>query len=256
MIPRPNLFCTELVRIPWLDPHCTFCAQVQINYLYLFSIDHSMANDTAASFAAIEPILVAYYALVLMILGTILNSLTFIIFFRGKFRDTHERPTIPYMRAIAIIDILMLYGWNFDHYMKNIYGFTIRSTAISACKMALFINYFAPQASAWLRVFICLDRYLSLSRLHRTWFGYSENVLIIIASICVFFILFNSHIPILACFYNAKGSISSNTDIYQIIPLWDWVNLGVYNGIPSVFMVILQPSKSKRDIMNSLTAVW
>ena len=198
-----------------------------------------MANNTETTFAVIEPILVAYYALLLMIFGTLLNSLTFIIFFRGKFRDTHERPTIHYMRAIAIIDILMLYGWNFDHYMKNIYGFTVRSTSMSACKTALFINYFAPQTSAWLRVFICFDRYLSISRLHRTWFGHSKNVLIIIASVSVFFVLFNCHLVILGCFYNSNGSIGFNTNTYQITPLWDWVNLGVYNGLPCVFMIIL-----------------
>ena len=198
-----------------------------------------MANDSTAGFAAIEPYLVAYYALLLIIFGTLLNTLTFVIFCRGKFRETNERPAIHYMRAIAIVDILMLYGWNLDHYLSNIYGFYGGSTSIPACKIVLFINYFAPQTAAWLRVFICLDRYMSLSRLHRSWFGHSKNVLMIIAAIFIFFFLFNIHLLILGCFYDASGNIAANTDTYKILPLWDWVNLGFYNGLPFFCMVAL-----------------
>ena len=198
-----------------------------------------MADDGNKGFAAIEPYLVAYYALLLMIFGTLLNSFTFLIFFRGKFRETHERPTIHYMRAMAIVDILMLYGWNLDHYLSNIYGYYAGSTSIPVCKIVLFINYFAPQTSAWLRVFICLDRFLSLSRLHRTWFGHSKHVLLIIAGIVIFFFLFNIHLLILGCFYDSSGDIQANTNTYKILPLWDWVNLGLYNGLPFFCMVAL-----------------
>jgi hypothetical protein len=137
-----------------------------------------MATSKSNSAADIELYVVAYYSLLLMVLGTILNLLTFVVFFRGKFRNTEERPTIHYMRAIAIVDILMLYGWNLDHYLMNVHGYYASSVSIGICKLVLFINYFAPQTSAWLRVAICLDRYLSLSRLHRTWFGHSKHVLI------------------------------------------------------------------------------
>lgn len=198
-----------------------------------------MANQTVDGFRAIEPYLVAYYALFLIIVGTSLNILTFIVLCRGKFRNADDRPAIHYMRAIAIVDIMMLYGWNLDHYLANIYGFYIGMLSIGACKFIIFLNYFSPQVAAWLRVFICLDRYLSLSRLHRTWFGRSKSALIIIAAIMVFFFFFNGHIFILACFYDASGRITGNTDTYKIFPLWDWVNLGLYNGIPFFCMSAL-----------------
>jgi hypothetical protein len=187
----------------------------------------------------IEPLVVGYYALTLMVFGTFSNLLTFVIFLRVRFRNTDERPTIHYMRAVAIVDIFMLYGWNLDHYLLNIYGYVVGSTSITACKLTIFINYFAPQVSAWLRVFVCLDRYLALSRLHRTWFGRSTNVLKIIVVICLFFGLFNLHIIVLACTYNVDGSISGNTSTYKIFPLWDWVHLAVYNAMPFVFMLVL-----------------
>ena len=198
-----------------------------------------MANNTLSGFQAVEPYIVAYYALLLIIFGTLFNMITFIVFCRAKFRNAQERSTIHYMRAIAIVDILMLYGWNFDHYLTTVYGFSLGSTSIAACKISIFINYFAPQASAWLRIFTCLDRYLCLSRLGRTWFSSTKNALIIIAVIVIFFTFFNLHILILACTYNASGRITGNTSTYKIFPLWDWVNLGLYNGIPFFIMAYL-----------------
>jgi hypothetical protein len=198
-----------------------------------------MTSNETNKFLDIESYLVAYYALVLIIVGTLLNSLTFLIFCRAKFRHGDEKPAIHYMRAIAIVDILMLYGWNLDHYLSNIYGFNVGSTSIAACKIVLFINYFAPQVSAWLRVFICLDRYLSLSRLHRTWFSNSKHVLLVIAIISLIFFLFNGHILIFACFYDVNGSINQNAQTYLIVPLWDWINLGLYNGVPFILMAVL-----------------
>ena len=196
-------------------------------------------SSKASDGTSLEPVIVAYYSLTLLIVGTLFNILTFVIFLRGKFRETNERATIHYMRAIAIVDILMLYGWNLDHYLWNIYHISAPSTSIGACKTVWFINYFAPQTSAWLRVFVCLDRYLSLSRLHRTWFSKSKNVLIIIAAIVLFFFLFNAHLLIFACFYDTDGSINSSARMYQIVPLWDYINLGLYNCVPFIIMAIL-----------------
>ena len=180
----------------------------------------------------------AYYSLTIAIVGTLLNFFTFVILCRSSFRDARARPTLHYMRVIAIFDILMLYGWNLDHYMTTIHGFSFPETSISACKFFGFLNYYAAQSSAWLRVFVCFDRYLSLSRLHRTWFSKSNHVLIIIGSILVVFLLLNFHFFIFACFYDAAGQINQESWLYQIYPLWDFINLGVYNCVPFVLMSI------------------
>jgi hypothetical protein len=181
---------------------------------------------------------VIYYPFMITIVGTLFNFLTFFILCRPVFRDTNKRPTIHYMRAIAIFDILMLYGWNLDHYLTAEYGFALQTYSVPFCKLLSFLNYFAAQVSAWLRVFICLDRYLSLSRLYKTWFSQSRNVLIIITCIIIVFTLTNMHLLIFACFYDLDGAINVNARLYIIYPLWDYVNLGLYNCIPFVFMSI------------------
>ncbi|CAF3745068.1 unnamed protein product [Rotaria sp. Silwood1] len=65
--------------------------------------------------------------------------------------------TIPL--SMAIFDILMLCGWIIDHYVSSIHGFSFSERTIPLCKFFSFLNYFAAQSSAWLRVFISLDRY-------------------------------------------------------------------------------------------------
>jgi hypothetical protein len=69
---------------------------------------------------------VTYYPLTLVIVGTLFNSFTFFILCRLAFQDTGKRPTIHYMRVVAIFGILMLYGWNLDHYLWGAYGFTLQ----------------------------------------------------------------------------------------------------------------------------------
>jgi len=132
----------------------------------------------------------------------------------------------------------MLYEWNFDHYLSYAHGFTLLSYSVTLCKILAFLNYFTLQVSAWLRVSICLDRYLSLSRLHKTWFSQSKNILIIIASIIIIFTLINLYLSIFACLLNPNGTVNRMARFYKVYPLWDYVNLGLYNCAPFIFMSI------------------
>jgi hypothetical protein len=185
-----------------------------------------------------EDLFVTYYPFTLVIVGTLLNFSTLVILCRPSFQDTNKRPTIHYMRAIAIFDIFMLYGWNLDHFLSGAYGYTLQTYTLPSCKFFSFFNYFASQVSAWLRVFVCLDRYLSLSRLHKTWFSQSKNVLMIIACIITVFIIINFPFFPFACFYNADGTINTDSHLYTVYPTWDYMNLGLYNCAPFICMVI------------------
>jgi hypothetical protein len=199
-----------------------------------------MSNNKTANIneSSISVTAVAYYAFTLIIVGTAFNLLTFVVLCRKKFRNMKERPTLYYMRAVVIFDIFMLYGWNFEHYLSIVYGFAFREYTIASCKLFMFSNYLSHHTSAWLRVFICLDRYMSSSHLHRTWLGRPKSVLIIIACVISFFTLFNVHIIIFGCFYETNGSFNINARFYTIYPLWDFVNLAMYNCLPFLFMVI------------------
>ena len=195
------------------------------------------SNGTLVASTRAKDMVLTYYSLALIIIGTLFNLFTFMIFFRPSFRDTKKRPTIHYMRVIAIFDILMLYGWNLDHYLMGAFGFALQYYSVPFCKFCSFLNYFAAQVSAWLRVFICLDRFLSLSYLHKTWFGHSENVLIIIACILITFGIIHFHFFPFVCFYKGNGAVDPQSPLYDVYPLWDYMNLVLYNCLPFILMV-------------------
>ena len=185
-----------------------------------------------------EFVLIAYYPLFLIIIGTILNTNTFIVLCRSPFRDTKKQPAMHYMRTMAIFDILILYGWNLDHYLSSVHGFKLLIYSIPSCKWVNFLSFSTTQISAWLRVFVCFDRYLSLSRLSRTWFSKSKTILIIIALIISIFLLLNFHLLLFACYIDADGNINPNAVQYTIYPMWDRFHLVLYNCLPFILMVI------------------
>ena len=180
---------------------------------------------------------VAYYPLALIVIGTPLNLLTFIVLSRSLFRDTKRFPALHYVRVIAIFDILMLYGWNLNHYSSGAYGFSLLYYSIATCKIISFLSFVVAQSSAWFRVFLCLDRYLLLSRLHRTWFSQSKSILIVIICIIIIFAIFNVHILIFTFFYDETGNINTNAPKYIVYPMWDYVHLGVYDVVPFFLML-------------------
>jgi hypothetical protein len=196
------------------------------------------SNNTNASTNTGVATVVIYYPLCLVIFGTIFNSLTFITLCRPLFRDGKKYPAMHYMRAIAIFDILMLYGWNFDHYLSGAHGFSLLAYSIVSCKFFTFLNYFAAQTSAWLRVFVSFDRYVLLNHRNLAWFSKSKNVLIIIGCILGFTVSLNLPLPIVACFYQQNGKFTYLGRYFSIYPLWDYINLGVYNCAPFILMVI------------------
>lgn len=223
--------------------HLTLIALQQNKDTYL--VNTMLANITTTNSTQSEKSLVAaYYSLILIIIGTPLNLLTFIVLCRVSFRDKQLQSIIHYMRSIAIFDCLMLYGWNLDHYLVTIQNFYLLEYSIFSCKFLCFLSYFTQQTSAWLRVFVCLYRYLSLSHYYREWMSRLKTVLLTIICIVTTLILFNSHILIFGCFRDVDGTINYQAQSYTIYPLWDHVNLGAYICLPFLCMTMLNSGTS------------
>ena len=69
----------------------------------------------------------------------------------------------------------MLSGWNFDNYVYSFDDFYLQRTSLSVRKFLFLTQLFhITIVSLVAYIFICLDRYLTLSRLHRTWFNDSK----------------------------------------------------------------------------------
>ncbi|CAF1315632.1 unnamed protein product [Adineta ricciae] len=181
-----------------------------------------------------------YYCLLIVILGTIFNLCTFAVLCRSVFRNTQARPMIHYMRAIAIIDFLGLYGWTLDTYFNTIYGFTLKNLyTVASCKFSMFFNYWTLQISAWLHVFVCFDRYLFMSRIQpNTWFNRSKSVLIIIGCIIGIFFLSNFPILLFICYRNTDGHIVIDSQLVNMLFIFQHIHLWMYDLIPSTLILL------------------
>jgi hypothetical protein len=189
--------------------------------------------------SSVGTLVFTYYPLCLTCLTTVLNSLIIIVFYQKVFR---QRPTIRYMRAIALVDALMLYGWNLDHFFNLKFGFELDRLTILSCKLSTYLNHFLIQSSAWLRVGMCIDRYCTLNRVrqHRVIYQHHRvTFLIVFIFIAIAFI--NLHLPILSCYTYQIGNqtyIATGSRHYRLYPTWNYINLALYNIIPFILMFI------------------
>ena len=186
---------------------------------------------------SIGTILFTYYPLCLTCATTVLNSLILIILYQKVFR---QRPTIRYMSAMAIVDMLLLYGWNLDHFFRLKFGFEVDRLSVLSCKISAYLNHFLSQSSAWLRVWMCVDRFFTLNQVRqRRAVHQHRRVIFLIGFTFITLALINLHLPIFACYSSKNGTkISSGSLYYRLYPAWSYVNLALYNIIPFILMLI------------------
>ncbi|CAF0916429.1 unnamed protein product [Rotaria sordida] len=188
--------------------------------------------------SSVGKILFTYYPLCLTCMTTILNSLTLIILYQKVFR---QRPTIRYMRVIALIDIFILYGWNLDHFFRLKFGFEVDRLTVLSCKLSTYINHFLNQSSAWLRVWMCVDRFCALNHIRqRRINNQHRRVVFFIIFTLIIVALVNLHLPIFACYslsYNNETKIAGGSLYFRLYPSWSYINLALYNIIPFILML-------------------
>lgn len=158
------------------------------------------------------------------------------ILYRKKFR---QRPTTHYMRAIAMVDILMIYGWNLDHFLRLRFGFEIDRLTIITCKIFMYFNNSCNQAAAWFRVLMCADRLYTLNQVRQSRTMTRHRTVLLIIGITIGVIcLLNLHIPIFTCYRPENSTrIVPDSLYYSVYPMWNYVNLAVYNCLPFLAMV-------------------
>jgi hypothetical protein len=193
----------------------------------------------AARRPSIGTIVFTYYPLCLTGVTTVLNSLTIIVLYQKVFR---QRATIGYMRAMALVDMLMLYGWNLDHFFLLKFGFEVDRLTVLSCKLSTYYNHFLVQSSAWLRVLMCIDRFCALNQVQQRRAIYQHRrVRFLIASTFIAIALINLHLPIFSCYayYDKTGmKIASGSLYFRLYPTWNYINLALYNLIPFILMLI------------------
>jgi len=188
---------------------------------------------------SVSLIISTYYPLCLTCVTTILNSLTIFVLYQDVFR---QRPAVRYMRAMAIVDMLMLYGWNLDHFFRLKFGFEVDRLTVATCKILIYLNHLLSHSSAWLRVWMCIDRFLTLNQVRQRRAIYQHRrVIFLIIFTFIALALINLPIPIFSCYsYVLKNEtkIASGSPYFPLYPAWNYINLMLYNILPFTLMLI------------------
>lgn len=189
--------------------------------------------------SSIETLVFTYYPLCLTCVTTVLNIITIIVFYQKVFC---QRPTIRYMRATAFIDMFMLYGWNLDHFFRLKFGFELDRLSVVSCKISTYLNHVLSQSSAWLRVWMCIDRFCALNQVRQRRAIYQHRrITFLLAFTFISLALINLHLPIFSCYtYVDRNEIkvAGGSLYYHLYPTWNYVNLALYNIIPFILMLI------------------
>jgi hypothetical protein len=112
-------------------------------------------------------ILLKVYPVVILILGSLGNLLSFCVLLRANLR---RYSTFCYLACLALVDtgVLITFCTNFIslHHFNN----DIQNEPF-ACKLFSFCIYFLPQYSSWILIVINIDRVISIKylRLAKTW---------------------------------------------------------------------------------------
>lgn len=201
----------------------------------------------------------SYYALLIMIVGTIFNLISFLVMQR---KNLKKYSCMRVLSILALVDTLVLYQWNLNSFYK--YNFSqppdykdLEDTSIFWCRWITYFAFSSLQLSSWLLTLVSIDRVMIIySYAWKTQISNKpKRVNLLISLLVVSIMLLNSHI-IFLCGYQIPVNLtnatlskypnskpykikchSTPTDQRYIFPKWEKVHLFIYNAIPFAIML-------------------
>lgn len=101
--------------------------------------------------------ILAYYGLILIIIGTLSNLINFFICFHLS-----KNQTFIFLCYLSILNILIIYHWNADYILRFLFGIDWLNFSILVCKLLNFIQYSSSQSAAWILVLISAEQFMSV----------------------------------------------------------------------------------------------
>jgi len=102
-----------------------------------------------------DPRLTRPFALICLFIGSIGNSLSFIVFSQKQLR-THS--TFRYLAYLSIIDLIVLYLGLGNIILRDYFLFDIREQSLFLCKFHTFLTYVTTHLSSWILTIVSIDR--------------------------------------------------------------------------------------------------
>ena len=126
-----------------------FCLNIAVFFLksiyfWILKYEHKQ-NCIFQMFDALQ--LLGYYALILVILGTIGNAIILYVSFRIK-----ASSIFVLFRYLAICDTMALYFWNLNIFTYSVLNLDLQNYNMNSCKFGNWIQFSSLQSSAWILV--------------------------------------------------------------------------------------------------------
>lgn len=102
-----------------------------------------------------DPRIIRPFALICLFIGSIGNSLSFIVFSQKQLR-THS--TFRYLAYLSIVDLIVLYIGLGQLIIRDFFHIDIREQNLLLCKFHTFFTYVATHLSSWILTIVSIDR--------------------------------------------------------------------------------------------------
>jgi hypothetical protein len=181
------------------------------------SLSTSIIQTIALSSDIYDPRITRPFALVCLFVGSIGNSLSFIIFTQKQLR-THS--TFRYLAYLSIVDLIVLYLGLGNIILRDYFFFDIREQSLFLCKFHTFLTYVTTQLSSWILTMVSIDRAIACTVIQlNKRISRPKSADRIFLSMCIIISLINSHILL---FMGSKrtikhSSINNTSILYQDI---------------------------------------
>ena len=149
-----------------------------------------MGNPSARPIFLTIVVLMKVYPVLLLVLGSFGNLLSFCVLIRSNMR---RYSTFCYLACLALVDIGVIMTFCFNFIPLYHFDTDIQEVPF-ACKLFAFSIYFLPQYSSWILVAVSIDRVISAKylRLAKTWSKPRHSVLVTFV-LGLFLGILNSH---------------------------------------------------------------
>ena len=174
----------------------------------------------------------------IFIFGTFGNLICFFVFSRKKFQKIS---VTFFFKAISINNCIILLH-ELRHYVDTAFSYNIKLISEISCKITLYLVYSTMSISAWIMVYIIIERYISIQFFKKFKFLCYFKFKCMILSL-IYFLSFGIYLPVgingrLRSIDSNETSINKICDFNNNKNLITLIDLIYFELIPFILMII------------------
>ncbi len=183
---------------------------------------------------------VRYVSMTLIILSTVGNCLSYLVYSRPKFQAS---TTGFYFRILAIADTLACHTQCWYLLVNDGYVTGLFTTSKVFCKLWMFMIWVFRDFAAWILILISIERYVVVAAPHKAKTICTKKKAII-SLICVFILLLTLNIPLILSSSqrwiqdSMRCAVRGNSNMVKFMQtIFRWIDITKYTIIPFSTMI-------------------